>query len=152
MVYSTLLFPFSISIFTTFFPSSISNSFIQEKILPLASVIYLFFVFVFIAKFFIQFYSLKDIRSKELLPISNKWQEFINNAANKIGIVRNIQIKISKTIETPLTIGFLKPSILIPIAAMNQLTVQQLEAILLHELAHIKRYDYAINFLLMFIY
>ncbi len=130
---------------------SISTPFIQEKILPLAAIIYLFFVFIFISKFFIQFYNLKDIREKELLPISNDWQQFINNAKNNIGIARNIQIKISKTIVTPLTIGVLKPIILIPIAAINGLTAQQLEAILLHELTHIKRNDYFINLLLVLI-
>ncbi len=130
---------------------SISNSFIQEKMLPVAAVIYMFFAFVFIAKFFIQLHSLNDVRNEKLLPISNKWQEFVNATANKVGIKKNVQIKISKSIATPLTIGFLKPIILIPIAAINQLTVQQLEAILLHELAHIKRNDYVINLLLLFV-
>ncbi len=131
--------------------SSIYTPFIQEKLLPLIAVIYLFFAFVFIANFFIQFYSLKGIRNKELLPISSKWQQFINESKNKLNIARNIQIKISKTITTPLTIGFIKPIILVPIAAINNLTTQQLEAILLHELAHIKRNDYIINLVILFL-
>ena len=130
---------------------SISTPFIQERILPLTAIIYLFFVFVFITKFFIQFNNLKNIRQKELLPISNDWQEFINNAKINIDIAKNIQIKISRTIVTPLTIGFLKPIILIPVAAINGLTAKQLEVILLHELAHIKRNDYFINLLLMLV-
>jgi beta-lactamase regulating signal transducer with metallopeptidase domain len=131
--------------------SSICSPFIQEKLLPLAAVIYLFFAFVFIAKFFIQFYSLKGVRNNELLPISNKWQQFINDAKGKLDIARTIQIKISKTITTPLTIGFIKPIILIPVAAINNLSTQQLEAILLHELAHIKRNDYIINLVILFL-
>jgi beta-lactamase regulating signal transducer with metallopeptidase domain len=129
----------------------VPNPFIKEKLLPLSAVIYLFFVFVFVAKFLIQFYNLNDIRSKELLPVSDKWQMFINNAKTSFNIAKHIQISISKNIATPLTIGFFKPIILIPIAAINQLSAQQLEAILLHELAHIKRNDYFLNLLLIFV-
>lgn len=129
----------------------IFNPFIQEKMLPLMAVIYLFFVFVFAVKFCIQFYDLKDISSKQLLPVSDKWQTFINDVKANFNITKHIQINLSKNIATPLTIGFLKPIILIPVAAINQLSAQQLEAILLHELAHIKRNDYLINLLLIFL-
>ena len=46
-----------------------------------------------------------------------------------------------------MVIGFLKPMILMPAAAIAQLSLDQLETILLHELAHIKRYDYLVNIL-----
>ncbi|HET7897283.1 MAG TPA: M56 family metallopeptidase, partial [Flavisolibacter sp.] len=44
------------------------------------------------------------------------------------------------------------PIILLPVAAMNQLTTAQVEAILLHELSHIRRYDYLLNFIVSVIY
>jgi len=131
--------------------SSVYSPFIQEKLLPLIAVIYLFFAFVFTAKFCIQFYNLKGIRNSELLPISDKWQQFINDIKGKLGLERTVQIKISKTIAMPLTIGFIKPIILIPVAAINNLSTQQLEVILLHELTHIKRNDYIINLVILFL-
>ena len=130
--------------------SSIYSPFIQEKLLPLIAVIYLFFAFVYISRFFIQFYSLKGIRNSEVLPIADKWQLFINDTKDQLNIKQTIELKISKTITSPLTIGFIKPIILLPIAALNNLTTQQLEAILLHELAHIKRNDYFVNLLIQF--
>jgi hypothetical protein len=48
-------------------------------------------------------------------------------------------------VEGPVTLGFLKPVILIPFATVNNLSMEQVEAILLHELAHIKRFDYLLN-------
>jgi hypothetical protein len=45
----------------------------------------------------------------------------------------------------PLTLGFFKPVILLPVAMANNLTLEQTEAILLHELAHIRRNDYLLN-------
>lgn len=131
--------------------TSFYYSIIQEKLLPIAAIIYLFFAFVFASKLLLQFYQLKNIRTNELLPISQKWQQYVYDISGKLGIRRNIQIKISKTVHTPLTIGFLKPIILIPMAAINHLNPNQMEVILLHELAHIKRNDYLINLWLIFI-
>ena len=53
----------------------------------------------------------------------------------------------SRHVDTPMMIGFFKPVILLPLATMNHLSVQQFEAILLHELAHIRRNDYLLNLL-----
>ena len=55
---------------------------------------------------------------------------------------KKVSIYLSEKINCPLTIGFFKPIILIPLAAVNHLTIEQLEAVILHELAHIKRADY----------
>ena len=58
-----------------------------------------------------------------------------------------VQLLISMKAQVPMVVGFLKPFILVPAAAMTQLSTEQLETILLHELAHIKRHDYLINIL-----
>ena len=59
----------------------------------------------------------------------------------------HIQLFISAKAQVPMVIGFLKPLILMPAATIAQLSMEQLETILLHELAHIKRYDYIVNIL-----
>ncbi|MFO0977806.1 MAG: M56 family metallopeptidase [Planctomycetaceae bacterium] len=53
----------------------------------------------------------------------------------------------STAIDVPMVIGWLRPAILFPFATMNCLSVSQLEAILAHELEHIRRADYLVNFL-----
>jgi beta-lactamase regulating signal transducer with metallopeptidase domain len=50
----------------------------------------------------------------------------------------------------PYTKGFAKKIIVLPVALLNQLTEQELEAVLLHEVAHIKRYDHFSNIILLF--
>ena len=47
----------------------------------------------------------------------------------------------------PTVVGWLRPAILLPIAALAALSPSQVEAILAHELAHIRRHDYAVNVL-----
>ena len=44
-------------------------------------------------------------------------------------------------------VGWLKPVVLLPAAAMSGLTPTQIEALLAHELAHVRRHDYLVNLL-----
>lgn len=66
---------------------------------------------------------------------------------NRLHLHGHIRLLISAKAQIPMVIGFLKPVILIPAATVAQLSMEQLETILLHELAHIKRHDYLVNIL-----
>ena len=48
-------------------------------------------------------------------------------------------------VDVPLVVGCLRPIVVLPIAAMSQLNAAQVEAILAHELAHMRRHDYLVN-------
>lgn len=56
-----------------------------------------------------------------------------------------VVLKESNLINSPITVGWLKPIILFPVGMINQLTIEEVESILTHELAHIMRHDYLIN-------
>ena len=62
-------------------------------------------------------------------------------------ISRPVRLLESAIAEVPVVIGYLKPVILIPAGLLANLPVDQVEAILLHELAHIRRADYLVNLL-----
>jgi beta-lactamase regulating signal transducer with metallopeptidase domain len=85
------------------------------------------------------------IKSNGLQKPAAEWKLFTDKVAMHMGIGRKIKIWVSRHIDVPATIGFIKPVILIPLASVNQLSADQLEAIILHELSHIKRNDYLIN-------
>ena len=69
--------------------------------------------------------------------------------ANEFGIHRKVSLWCSSAIHTPITFGFLKPVILLPVALVNNLTVAETETLILHELTHIKSNDYFLNWLLI---
>jgi beta-lactamase regulating signal transducer with metallopeptidase domain len=71
--------------------------------------------------------------------------ELCNQLAAKTGISRAVQLLDSHFVEEPLTLGFWKPVILFPAGMLLELSPAQVEALLLHELAHIRRYDYLVN-------
>ncbi len=78
-------------------------------------------------------------------PARDEFLQLLRRLATRLRIHRPIQLLESVIVEVPTVIGWLKPVILLPVASINSLTVQQLEAILAHELAHIRRADYAVN-------
>jgi bla regulator protein BlaR1 len=69
----------------------------------------------------------------------------VNELAKLLRIRRTVKLRETTSITVPVTIGFLKPLILIPVGLINNLPPDQVEAILLHELAHIRRMDYLVN-------
>ena len=67
--------------------------------------------------------------------------------ARRLKIVRPVRLLMSTRVDGPSVLGWLRPVILLPPAAAMGLTPRQLEAILAHELAHIRRHDYLVNVL-----
>jgi bla regulator protein BlaR1 len=121
---------------------------LAEQVLPYVSMAYLLLMLVLSIRWFSGYRQTQLVRTNGLQKIPVEWRLFVERIAGQLGIKKNIRLYLSETISTPLTIGFLKPIILVPVASINHLSTQQLEAVLLHELAHIKRYDYLVNIIL----
>ncbi len=65
----------------------------------------------------------------------------------RLHITRTVRFLQSTLVDVPTVIGCIRPVVLLPASALSGLTPQQLEAILAHELAHIRRHDYLVNLL-----
>ena len=85
------------------------------------------------------------LKTRHLTPLSNEWQSRMNMFKNRLGIQKTIALMESALVSVPMTIGWLKPMILLPIGTLNGMTVAQVEAILAHELSHIQAKDYILN-------
>jgi len=116
--------------------------------LPYASIAYLILLFVPTIQFIRNYRFVQVIRKKGLSKCHVEMRMFVQRFAERMGIHKPVHVYISDLITSPVTIGFLKPIILMPIAAITSLSGKQVEAVLLHELAHIRRYDYFINFII----
>jgi len=96
-------------------------------------------------------YTLEHLKKSKVNPITPYWEQRINQLAKIIEIKRAVLLLESGIAKVPLLIGYLKPVILVPIGLINALEQQEVEAILLHELAHIRRRDYLVNLLQSFV-
>ncbi|MFI5195421.1 MAG: M56 family metallopeptidase, partial [Chitinophagales bacterium] len=72
-------------------------------------------------------------------------QLFSDRVSTTMHIRKPVRVLLVEWVDTAQTIGFLKPLVLLPVALVNRLSMEQAETILLHELLHIRRNDYLIN-------
>ncbi|WP_316847651.1 M56 family metallopeptidase [Pedobacter psychrodurus] len=91
------------------------------------------------------------LRNHKTYAAGKKWDEKSAELASKMGLNQPVKIMQSGIAQAPMVVGHLKPLILIPLGLLNGLSNVEVEAILSHELAHIKRKDYLVNLLQSFI-
>ena len=77
--------------------------------------------------------------------IPEHWKVLFASLVKALKIRKTVDFRLSAQVSVPLVIGFLKPVILFPVSLAAQMDVQQVEAILIHELSHIRRNDYLFN-------
>ncbi len=71
--------------------------------------------------------------------------------AERLRIRQAIEVTQSTLVDVPTVIGWLKPLVLLPASAISGLTNEQLEAVIAHELAHVRRHDYLVNLIQLLI-
>ena len=63
----------------------------------------------------------------------------------RLGIRRHVRVALSHLADTPVMFGYWRPMVVLPMSTIAELTQRQLEALLAHELAHVRRHDYLVN-------
>ncbi len=87
--------------------------------------------------------------SRQQVPAA--WLAVFDSIMARFRIKRNVGFYLSDKVNVPLVIGYFKPIVLFPVALAAQLDINQVEAILIHELSHIRRNDYLLNLVKMVI-
>ncbi|MBS1523557.1 MAG: M56 family metallopeptidase [Bacteroidetes bacterium] len=90
---------------------------------------------------------IQRIRNYRVHEVSEDFKHKIELFAGQIGIREAVRLVQSELVKVPVAVGWLKPMILLPMGILLQLSPEQLESILWHELAHIRRRDYLVNIL-----
>jgi uncharacterized protein (TIGR03435 family) len=87
------------------------------------------------------------LASRRQRPAPPEWIQALAHLQKRIGESRAVRLAVSPLVQAPAVIGWLRPAILMPVGALAGLPAAHIEALLLHELAHIRRHDYLINLL-----
>ncbi len=91
------------------------------------------------------------LKRTKVSKVGEDWENRLLQLAKQLHIEQAIRLIESGIAKVPMVVGHLKPVILIPIGLINSLATDEVEAILIHELAHIRRRDYLVNLLQSFI-
>jgi bla regulator protein blaR1 len=75
------------------------------------------------------------------------WQQRLAHLAARLGIRRAVSLRIVEALASPITAGWWRPVVLMPAALVARMPPELLEALLAHELAHVRRHDFLVNLL-----
>jgi beta-lactamase regulating signal transducer with metallopeptidase domain len=78
-------------------------------------------------------------------PLPAEWVQKCRALEQRVGLKRRILYLRSRIVDAPSAMGWLKPIVLVPVCALSGLSAEQLEAVIVHELAHIRRLDCLVN-------
>ncbi|HUR19893.1 MAG TPA: M56 family metallopeptidase [Vicinamibacterales bacterium] len=89
----------------------------------------------------------RRLASGTLIPVAEELQALAAEVAERLNVRGAVRVCESASVAVPMMLGCLRPVIILPPAALVMLSAAQLEALLAHELAHIRRHDYLVNLL-----
>ncbi len=127
------------SIFTHLLPGT---SFDIVSYFPYIGMLYCVLVIGFAFRMIHQYQLLNQYKTTADFSKSADWNKIV---AYQFNSKLTLKIGYSSMIDAPITFGWLDPIILLPISICNQLNLEQVKILLLHEIAHIVRYDYILN-------
>jgi len=136
LTHSTPVLSFPLSGLFTNFTFTIS-----PVIIALLAILYLLGLSIGTIRYWIAWHQVRTLNQHwQALPA--EWNKLFQGLQQDLRFTRTIRAGITSLSTTPLTFGWLQPVILFPVAAINQLSMDEARAIILHELAHIRRNDY----------
>jgi len=115
--------------------------------LPYISVLWLVTIVILSSKLLIEIRNVNNLPMHSSISPSLALSVRFDELAKQIKLTKTPKLLISLKAEVPMAIGWLKPVVLLPASMVTGLNSAQLEMLILHELAHIRRHDYLVNFL-----
>lgn len=93
------------------------------------------------------FISAAALRRSRHAPALTEWQQTLDRLIERMHVSRSVRLLVTDRVDSPSVIGWLRPVILAPVGVLCGLAPEQVEALLAHELAHVRRHDYLVNVL-----
>ena len=118
---------------------------ILAPVLPWMAPLWLAGVVVFHLHGLASWLAARRLRRTGVCCASDPWPDRLHRLRARLRLSRPVTLLESCFAEVPVVIGHLRPVILLPLGVLANLPPDQIEAILLHELAHIRRFDYLVN-------
>ncbi len=116
-------------------------------IMPFLAIFWFIGVLFFASRILVGFFRLHHFSNNGIQLLPSSWSTRLLTLQQLSGIQRPIKVRLSHLVESPITYQFFRPIILLPVSLFTHLSDEQIEVLLLHELAHIKRQDYLVNLL-----
>jgi len=90
---------------------------------------------------------IQRLRDTPQSDLQTAWQARLDAMAVHFGLRRGVALRLVDNLDTPVSAGWWRPVVLLPAALLTRMPTDLIEALLAHELAHIRRHDYLVNLL-----
>lgn len=126
-------------------PATLINK--AEQNIPLIVFIYSMGLLLQLLYLAFGYHRIRRIKSTGLSALDDGLHRRFIALTIKLNIKRIVSFKLSSVVSVPMAVGYFKPLVLLPLSIVAQMDQDQLEAIIIHELSHIRRNDYLLNIL-----
>ncbi len=116
-----------------------------SRLLPWLDVVWLLGVACLSTRTIGGWWLIEQLRRSALAEAPEAARASFARLCKRLGLTRNVSLRISEHIQSPLAVGIVRSLIILPASALMALSPEQLEAVLVHELAHVRRADYLWN-------
>jgi len=103
-------------------------------------------VFVFALRIAFGLLVIEYLRRRNLIALPDALVERFRALQRKVGVRREVRYAECESLSVPAVVGVFRPLVLLPMRALTGLSPEQLDAVIAHELGHIRRFDVAVNF------
>jgi len=118
---------------------------VAPDVFPIVVQLWLVGVAIFSLRSAGGFLLLERMRRRQSVPVSRQLREICVDLQQRLGLTRAIRYAQCQWLEAPAVIGWFRPIVFLPLTALTGLSEAQLQAVIAHELAHIKRLDSFVN-------
>ncbi len=118
-----------------------------DRVVTSIAVLWLIGVALLMGRLAAGLWQVRRLHKAAMHASQSEWQYFGDRLVSRLGMTAAARIVESALVEVPTVVGWLRPAIVLPIAALAALSPAQVEAVLAHELAHVRRHDYLVNLL-----
>jgi beta-lactamase regulating signal transducer with metallopeptidase domain len=102
-------------------------------------------VLLFAVRPVLSWFTVRRLRSVGVARADDAVRNSLHRIQQRLAVRRSVQVLQSTLVHAPIVVGCFRSVILLPVSLVTGLPNAQLEAILAHELAHVRRYDYLVN-------
>ncbi|HEX8153283.1 MAG TPA: M56 family metallopeptidase [Thermoanaerobaculia bacterium] len=115
--------------------------------LPQIVLTWLIGVALLSARLLVSWLRAHQLARRNAVPATDEWQRTMRRLAEALKLRRAVRLLESAAVEVPTVVGWMRPVVLLPASTLTGLSPEQIEMILAHELAHIRRHDFFVNLL-----
>ncbi|QNI35230.1 M56 family metallopeptidase [Edaphobacter albus] len=116
-----------------------------DRLLPWIDGIWLVGVLLLMLRALGGWIELQRLRRYAHSAVPEELESSFQRVASRVCAKRKVGLRLSEEVLTPFVMGVWRATVILPVSVVMRLDPAQLEAVLAHELAHVRRWDYLLN-------